>query len=104
MVVGIRHDNCAFLAYDITSKVPWGHAGMFEDNRAINEMSPFVLLGPDDEAMPGDAQRLFSNSEGCPNSDVSLLPDDLLRAATTHPNATVRSTAKRLLELRAGRD
>lgn len=110
MVIGIRYDYRCYVAYDIASNKFYGHGD-------IEDFAPFVLIGPntpmclsDIEGVIAEVERWIRHLSNDP--DVRTLTgylsgnrppgyphDETLRAALTHPNATVREVSKRILQI-----
>jgi len=110
MIIGIRYNYKCYLAYDTTSSRFYG----FDD---IEQLSPFVLIGPntpmcesDIEGVIGEVERWIRHLSDDP--DVRTLTgylsgnrppgyphDKTVQAGLTHPNAAVREVSKRILEI-----
>ncbi len=72
-----------------------------EDAQSIHEVSPFILLGPDDELPDAEAQRLRAYYEGDirdPEEATARLAI-IERDAAEHPNAQARQLAAELAEI-----
>lgn len=98
VIVGIRTGNKCFFAYAVEDRVFYGHG-------AIEETSPFVLLGAETKLHEPDVlATIFSMVEarhghhekidlpGCPRPDT-------LEAGLKHPNEEVQKLSRWLLEV-----
>ena len=101
-VVGNRHRNCAYLALDTSTGTVWTHTDLWGDQddgevrKPVNTLSPFILIGPDDELYPPDVEDLLTQTARCDRSDVQNLPDVVVAEALRHPNPRVRDVAEKL--------
>jgi hypothetical protein len=99
LLVGVRAENLAYFAYDITHDSFYGHG-------LVEEMSPFILI--DDKAALNDSDvRSILGAMGDtgipPGYDMGMgIPKDtVIEEATRHPNPEVRVAAQKMLSLRA---
>ena len=90
-LVGIRHDNSCYLAYDLRDRVAFGHG-------RIETLSPFVCLDGRDEPDGGDLERtchrIRKHAEFCMRSDDRRCAQSFLDGASVPgcpPLADVRS-------------
>ena len=110
MIIGIRYNYKCYLAYDTTSSRFYG----FED---IEQLSPFVLIGPntpmcqsDIEGVIGEVERWIRHLSNEP--DIRMLAgylsgnrppgyphDETLQAGLKHANSGVREVSRRILEI-----
>lgn len=110
MLIGIRYNYKCYLAYDTTSSRFYGHGD-------IEQLSPFVLIGPNTPMCQSDIEGIINGVERriqllSSDPDIRSLAghlsgnrppgyphDETLRAALTHPNSAVREVSRRILEI-----
>jgi hypothetical protein len=94
LIVGLRSDNHAYLAYD-----PVGHR--FYGHGAIESLSPFLLLGAGDSLNQKDVAALRQLLRERPAAGPGTPSEAALRDGLEHPNQEVRALASELIETRA---
>ena len=87
MLLGLRHDNRCYFAYDFMTKRFIGHGD-------VEKLSPFLLVDDDSRLYDVDVETLFKGPDAHP---LGRPPRQALLAATTHGNQEVRRLAERLL-------
>lgn len=114
-LLGVRYDNCCFLAYQIDQQLPIGHGD-------IECISPFLCIGPDTDIRTSDVDLTMKEIrefvQWCATShDVrhathflagervpGCPPVALVRSSLQHANPQVRSAAQRILDCYAEAD
>ena len=110
LLVGFRYDNRCYLAYDMLADKFYGHGD-------IENLSPFVLIGPNDllyepdvDALLYEARRqvqMLEESMTASSAAVFLTGKEgpgypsinTLKAELSHENKEVRKLAKRLIDI-----
>ncbi|NIM06778.1 MAG: hypothetical protein GTN65_14440 [Armatimonadetes bacterium] len=99
---GTAKVNKANLAYDLRTGQYYGN-GFYEGSEDIEGISPFILIGEDDEPDPGDVEEICSfveNQDFRPYSieELSGIPRlEVLQKETLHPNPRVRLATAQIL-------
>lgn len=91
MVVGIRHGYCCFLAYDTRTARFYGHGD-------VEDLSPFVLIGPGTTMHQADVSAILSGANPCGGPASGRPKPETLEEALNHPNAEVRQAARKMLD------
>jgi len=82
--------NTCWLALRLSDDTFFGHSGFFGCSRDIEDVSPFLLIGPQDTLDPHDLQHLREDNVGFP--DPQALQED-----RANPNPAVRAAVAPLL-------
>ncbi len=91
LIVGVRSSNQCYMTFDPSS-------GEFLGREVVEEVSPFILLGPADALQQTDIERIQSRiREGEPDRP-GYPKEHHLRQGLDHPNPEVQRVAKQLLE------
>lgn len=88
-IVYLRYKNHAFAAYDLRSGEGHGYG-----SEEIESLSPFLILGEDDELEPKDTADLMNQKA---NPGMGYPHADALRSGLLHRNPRVRVFAQQLL-------
>jgi hypothetical protein len=91
-LIGIRHDNRCYLAYDLKADKSIGHD-------ELNHLSPFLLLEAQTELHTQDVDRIAEYMEGTNEKFLGYPKEEHLREGSLHPNEAVRAAAERLLKI-----
>lgn len=95
VLIGIRYQQKCFLAYDLPHDRFIGH----DD---VEELSPFILLGPDTKVHEPDADRIREEIAQDLDSRYAYPPGrphvDSVTPELEHPNPRVRELAAEFLE------
>ncbi len=84
-------DNKCWLAYDTTTHRFIGHG-------EVEQLSPFLMIGPNAELYAPDIERISSGSRGGGLGETIRPNPQRLREALSHPNAAVRDAAREMLK------
>ena len=91
LLVGIRYGNHCYLAYDIDSNEFFG-------SRSIEEISPFVCIGEDDELHEADVIAIRSIIDREKPGRAGYPHRKSIEASFDHPNPRVKIVAESLLD------
>lgn len=99
-VVVVTGNSCR-LAYDQKTKVGFGSRSERFSGKGIDELSPFILIGPNTEMNEDDVRKL-TEWKGPEKTSNSYPRKEILARDLNHANENVRKIAQELLRRRAG--